>query len=146
MLVMEQQGVVTSVISQDGQRLGEVTSLPAASTVVLDGVRYQLTRHGATRFMLIDPVGRTVFADRTAAREVTVLEQAQELRLRRVGTFRQRWDLDHAGEVRGTCRVTTFGGTADFPADLPLPTRVFLFYIVIMTQKSAAPGNFATWA
>jgi hypothetical protein len=141
---MEKQGVVTCAISEDGRPLGQFTTLPTTSTCVLGGAEYQLNRYDTGRFTMTGPAGETVVADRTAPREVTVLEQPTELRLWRVGTLRRRWDLHHAGEVRGWCRLTAFGATADLPADLALPTRLFLFYVAIMADRKLET-NAASW-
>lgn len=140
---MERQGAVTFLISEDGRPVTSFTHF-FRTPCDIDGVPYRFTREGSERFWLEGPTGTMGVAHRAGRGEVLVSCDPHELYMRRAGRFTRRWEL-HAGEqVVGTCRSTTFSGQGDLPAHLPMPLRVFLFYVVIATQT--IDGGFALWA
>lgn len=144
-LAMEQQGSVTFLISADGRQITEFTSFPT-TPCVLDGVEYRFSRDRTSRFVMEGPVGQAAVADRFTTTEIVVTSPPRELVLRRAGRFRKRWDLYDGDQLRGTCRLAGFSATGDLPADLPLPLRVFVFYVAIMTRSGHLMGGASLWA
>ena len=143
MLVMERQGAVTFLISEDGRQVTSFTHF-AQTPCDIDGVAYRLTREGRERFWLEGPTGTVGVAHRAGRGELLVSSDPHELYLRRASRFSRSWELHDGGQVVGSCRSTTFSGQSDLPAHLPLPVRVFAFYVVIATQT--IEGGFALWA
>ena len=130
---MERQGGVTYLISEDGRPITSFTTF-SPTPCEIDGVGYRLTHEDKHRFWLEGPTGPAGIAYRVDSGDVFVSSAAHELYLRRMGRFSPRWELHHGGQVVGTCRMKVFSGQGDVPAHLPMPLRVFLFYVVIMTQ------------
>jgi len=140
---MERQGAVTFLISEDGRQVTSFTHFFQTSCDI-DGVPYRLTREGRDRFWLEGPTGTIGVAHRTGRGEILVSSTPHELYLRRAARFSRRWELYEGGQVVGGCRSTTFSGESDLPAHLPMPLRVFAFYVVIATQT--IEGGLAIWA
>lgn len=131
---MERQGGVTYLISEDGRQVTSFTTF-SPTPCDIDGVGYRLIREDSDRFWLEGPTGIAGFAYRTGRGEVLVSSTPHELFLRRTGRFgRRTWELHQGGQVTGTCRMSVFGAKSDLPAHLPMPLRVFLFYVVITTD------------
>jgi hypothetical protein len=130
---MERQGGVTYLISEDGRQVTSFTTF-FRTPCDIDGVTYQLTHEDKGRFWLEGPTGNAAFAYRTGRGEVLVSAPEHELYLRRAKRWPPRWELHHGGQVLGTCHLSAFGARSDLPANLPMPLRVFLFYVVIMTD------------
>ncbi len=130
---MERQGGVTYVITEDGRPVTTFTTF-SPTPCEIDGVGYRLTHEDKHRFWLEGPTGPAGIAYRVEGGEVFVSSDSHELYLRRVSRFSSRWELHHGGQVVGTCRMSVFSARGDVPAHLPMPLRVFLFYVVIMTQ------------
>ncbi|WP_459722828.1 hypothetical protein [Actinophytocola sp. KF-1] len=130
---MARQGGVTYLISEDGRHVTSFTTF-FQTPCAIDGVPYRLTHEDKGRFWLEGPTGTAAFAYRTGRGEVLASAPGHELYLRRTKRLPPRWELHHGGQVLGTCRLSAFGATSDLPAHLPMPLRVFLFYVVIMTD------------
>lgn len=130
---MARQGGVTYLISEDGRPLTSFTTF-FQSPCEIDGVAYRLVHEDRARFWLEGPTGTAAFAYRTGPGEVLVSSTPHELYLRRVTRFARKWELYQGDQVVGTCRITLMGGRSDLPAHLPLSLRVFLFYVVTMTD------------
>lgn len=130
---MERQGGVTYVISEEGRPVTSFTTF-SPTPCEIDGVGYRLSHEDKHRFWLEGPIGPAGIAYRVESGEVFVSSHSHELYLRRMGRFSPRWEVRHGGQVVGTCRMSAFSARADVPAHLPMPLRVLLFYVVIMTQ------------
>ncbi|MFI7677854.1 hypothetical protein [Actinophytocola sp. NPDC049390] len=130
---MERQGGVTYLISEDGRPVTSFTTF-SRTPCEIDGVGYGLTHEDRGRFWLEGPTGTAAFAYRTGRGEVLVSATPHELYLRRAGRFGRRWELYRDGQVAGTFTLSVFGARTDLPDDLPLPLRVFAFYVVIITD------------
>lgn len=135
---MERQGGITYLISENGRRITSFTTF-SPTPCDIDGVGHRLVRDD-DRLWLEGPAGTAAAAYRTGRGQVHVSSATHELHLRRTGRFARTWELRHGEQVTGTCRMGVFGARGDLPADLPMPLRVFLFYVVIMTD-----GGFILW-
>lgn len=140
---MERQGAVTFLISEGSREVTSFTHF-AQTPCDIDGIAYWLTREGRERFWLEGPTGTVGVAHRAGRGELLISCHPHELYLRRTGRFSRRWELHEGEQVVGSCRSTTFSGESDLPAHLPLPLRVFAFYVVIATQT--IEGGLAIWA
>lgn len=129
---MERQGGVTYLISEDDRQITSFTTF-SPTPCDIDGVGHRLI-HDQDRLWLEGPTGIAASAHRTGRGQVHVSSNTHELTLRRTSRFARTWELYHGGQVTGTCRMGIFGARGDLPADLPMPLRVFLFYVVIRTD------------
>jgi hypothetical protein len=145
MLHMAQRGGVGFVISEDERPVAELTSL-RQSPCVVNGVDYRFTQEGAARFWLEDPMGTVGVAHRASATEVLVSCAPHELHLRRLKRFGGVWEVRLDGRVAGSCTLKALSGSADLPGHLPLPVRIFTFYVAIMSRSLSGVGNFSLWS
>lgn len=129
---MERQGGVTYLISEDGRQVTSFTNF-FRTACDIDGVDYRLAHEDRGRFWLEGPTGTAAFAYRTGRGEVLLSATPHELYLRQASRFGRRWELYRDGEIAGTFTMSVFGARSDLPDDLPMPLRVFAFYVVIMT-------------
>jgi hypothetical protein len=143
MLVMEQQGTIKCLVSDDGKPVTEFTTMHD-SPCVIEGAEYRLVGDQGG-FHLAGPLGRVAAAAWTSRTTLAIEAESVELSLHRIGRFRKHWELHRGEEVVGTCRVTTFNATAEVPEDLPMPLRVFVFYVAIVANKGPLTSG-ALWA
>lgn len=129
---MERQGGVTYVISEGGRQVTSFTTF-FRTPCEIDGAGYHLAHEDRGRFWLEGPTGTAAFAYRTGRGEVLLSAAPHELYLRRASRFGRRWELYQDGQVTGTVTMSVLSARSDLPDDLPLPLRVFAFYVVIMT-------------
>ncbi len=142
---MEQQGTVTYLISEGGRPVAQFTSFPQTPCVI-DGIPHRFTRDGTSRFWCEGPVGTTGVAHRLSTNEVLVSCAPHELHLLRPKRLRPLWELRQGERVVGSCRQRQLTATGDLPEHLPLPVRVFAFYVVTMVQQGGGVWNFSLWA
>jgi hypothetical protein len=107
----------------------------------LAGETLRVGRERSRRFVLDGPGGRIATADRESGRRWTITTPASRFELVRPSVWRSAWEMHHGGRAVG--RIEQDRGFfvrtshADLPADLPLPVRVFAFYVVLILWERA---------
>ena len=132
MLTLAQQGYLGCLVTEDGREITQFTHYGDAPYVI-DGTEYRLRRYDL-RDTLEGPLGVMASAYSSGRREVTVDCHPHQLVLRRLTRLGKRWEVRVHGEPAGTCRVRTFDAAGDFPAEIPLPVRVFALHTVLMSS------------
>lgn len=102
--------------------------------------RLRIERERGKRFLLTGPHGRVAVADRENGRRWVITTSAGTLTLVRPSFWRSAWELHQGGRPLG--RIEHDGAFkssshADLPADVPLPVRVFAFYVVLIVWERA---------
>lgn len=112
-----------------------------ACTFDVAGASYRIERDGRKRFVLAGPPGMGATADRETGRQWSITAQSGDAKLVRPSIWRSGWALHQRGSAQGTIRhdgAFSRWYTADLPTDLPLPVRVFAFYVVLVLFERAA--------
>jgi hypothetical protein len=123
-------------ISESGRRV--VTFAKAdwrGCEFVVAGQRLRVSHEGRTRVTLIGPTGyvATADGDRDRARW-TISSAAGRWELLRPSPFDETWELCRDGFPVGALRQDGARSTAshaDLPGDVPLPLRVFFYYLAL---------------
>ncbi|RZS44181.1 hypothetical protein EV193_10156 [Herbihabitans rhizosphaerae] len=112
------------------------------SSFTLDGVPYSIARDGGKRLLLTERGRRTGTATRDGGRRWSIDSDAGRFELVKPSMWKDGWELHRDGTSLGTISKNgafSKGATADLPADIPLPVRLFAFYIVhVLWQRAAS--------
>lgn len=130
MLTLAQQGYLGCLVTEDGREITQFTRYGDAPCVI-DGTEYRFGRHGL-RDTFAGPLGIVATAYPSGHREVTIDCDPHQLLLRKLTRLGKRWEVEADGQPAGTCRVRAFDAIGDFPAEIPLPVRVFALHTVLM--------------
>ncbi|MCT2587350.1 hypothetical protein [Actinophytocola gossypii] len=127
---------------EDDHAVTELTGFRRESCeFTVDDQRLRVDRERGKRFVLSGPVGRIASADRETGRRWAITTAAGRLELERPSTWRSAWELRRGGVTVGRFEhrgVFSWTATGDVSAELPLPVRVFAFYVVLMLWERAA--------
>jgi len=140
MLVMEQQGYLNYVISEDGAPVTEFARMTGAPCVI-DGTEYRMTLDPRQRFAMHSPARLVAVADRVSGTHATISGPPDQFDLHRFSRWRNTWELHDRGQRIGTCRLRMMSASADLPTAIPLPLRVFVLYTVVMFDKGIVLGT-----
>lgn len=106
------------------------------------GTTLRVSRERGKRFVLDGPDGRIASADRETGRRWSITTGTGRLQLVRPSVWRSAWELHRGGQAVGRVEhdpgLFTRSSHADLPADLPMPVRVFAYYVVLMLWERAA--------
>ncbi|MGB3438781.1 MAG: hypothetical protein WBA97_08515 [Actinophytocola sp.] len=129
-------------IESDG---GSVTTLAGARRegcgFTLAGAEYRIERDGRKRFVLHGPDGRAATADRATHREWAIRAATGDLTLVKPSIWRSAWEVHQRGSARGTIKHDGMfhrSFAADVPSDVPMPVRLFAFYVVLIDYERNA--------
>lgn len=129
-------------LAEDGRPVTELTGFRREScSFTVDSQPYEVHRERRKRFTLSGPGGVVATADRAGGRQWTIGSTAGKLELVRPSLWRSHWELRRGSRSMGTVRhAGGFGRSsiADLAPDIPLPLRVFAYYVVLMVWERAA--------
>jgi hypothetical protein len=109
-----------------------------------DGVEYKVQREPFFgRFALTGPAGNVTMAYKHSllTRSFTITAGSESYGLRPLNVLSKDFTLLRAGAPVGSIRKRSwFSRTADvdLPQDLPLPVRIFIFWLVLLMWRRAA--------
>lgn len=136
-------------ITEDGRPITTITvTRREGAAFEVDGRSYRIARDGSRQFTLHGPDGELDHAERVNGRTWTASSPAGQLELARTSLWKETWELRLAGPPIGTLRRDgpfKRTSTADLPARLPMPTRLFVLYVVETlwerNRQAAAAGG-----
>ena len=108
----------------------------------VDGQQVQVKRERGKRFVLSGPKGRIATAERESGKRWVITTGAGRLELVRPSTWRSAWELHQGGRALGRIErdkgIFSRSSHADLPPEVPLPVRVFAFYVVLILWERAS--------
>lgn len=107
----------------------------------VDGETLRVVRERGKRFVLNGPNGRVATAERETGRRWAITTPSGRLELVRPSMWRSAWELHQGGRSLGRIErdkgIFTRTSHAELPADVPLPVRLFAFYLVLILWERA---------
>lgn len=134
-------------LTEDGEPVAQLAGFRREGCeFTLEGRTLRVGRERSKRFVITGPDGRVATADRESGRRWRITTPEGHLELVRPSVWRSAWEVHRGGRPVGRIEQDRglFARTshADLPADLPLPVRVFAFYVVlILWQRAAAAAT-----
>lgn len=115
--------------SENGTPFAEVGKF-VNNPFTIEGTTYRLSRNGSHTYALLGDNGPIITAEWSARWTITAEWQSSRFTLSRTSRWRGTWELQHDGAPAGTIRSGFGTVTGDLSADLPLPVRTFLLYVL----------------
>lgn len=135
---MEIQGRVALAVSEDRRPVTVLTRLPR-SPFEIGGEHFVIARERTERFSLSGRLGPVANAELVDHDHVSVNFPPHRFDVL-LPERNVDWEIRQDGRPIGSCRVKVLSAEADLPSELPLSTRVFLFYIAWVLQKGYRLG------